>query len=554
MRKCLGELIIVPYVCHMAFLRAEKKKSGTYLRIVASKKQAGKVSQQTLYSLGKVEDYTAAQLEAIAAKLLKHAGKSIDELLANSLKELARYNYGYPLLCRHLWRKFSLDRFFKKKLAGRKIKFDISDTLLLLLCERMSDPVSKLSTYRRQQDYIGIGEVGLQHCYRSLDFLADISVDLQDHLYHQQRDLFNITLDVVFYDVTTLYFDAQYPQGEDTLRQKGYSKDGKAHKLQVVLALLVDKQRNPVGYQLYPGNTYEGDTFKDGIKTLKERYQIDKVVIVADRGMLSEKNIDYILAAGYDYIIGERLKQLPTALQETLIDSSDHIPLAVTDTDEAFTYRTATHKGRKVVCTYSAKRAKKDAYERTKLVEKAQKLIDTPGLITQKQKKGAQKYISSASVQGADSSYQLDEQRIQRDRKYDGFLAISTSDDQLPVDQLLSQYNNLFEVEHAFRTLKSVIEIRPMFHWTDNRIRGHVALCFLAYTFINYLTKGLKISEPELQRILDKMQLSKVCNGEQEPFYLRAAIDQTTADMINKLTLVVPKDTSSQSVVNQMFT
>ena len=537
----------------MAFLRAEKKKSGTYLRIISNTRVNGKVAQKTLYSLGKVEDYSSAQLEAMAAKLLSYAGKSIDDLLTNTLKELARYNYGYPLLTIYLWKKFSLDRFFKKKLMGKKIKFDVVNTLRLLLCDRMSDPISKLSSYQRQEDYIGLSKSSLQHCYRSLDFLADISDDLQIHLYHQQRNLFNVTLDVVFYDVTTLYFDAHYPAEDNTLRQKGYSKDGKSHKLQVVLALLVDKERNPVGYQLYQGNTYEGDTFKDGITRLKKQYQIDKIVVVADRGMLSEKNTNHLLDAGYHYIIGERLKQLPKPLQAELIDATKHKVVSSADTEHIFTYTTATHKGRKIICTYSSKRAKKDAYERGKLIEKAQKLIDTPSLITQKQKKGAQKYIASAGKQ-EDKNYLLDEDKINQDKKYDGFLAISTSDKELPIEQVLSQYNNLFEVEHAFRTLKSVIEIRPMFHWTDQRIKGHVALCFMAYTFINYLTKGLQVTERELQRMLDKMQLSKVCNGEHEPFFLRAAIDQATEDMIAKLALVVPKDTSSKSAVNQLLT
>jgi len=92
-----------------------------------------------------------------------------------------------------------------------------------------------------------------------------------------------------------------------------------------------------------------------------------------------------------------------------------------------------------------------------------------------------------------------------------------------------------------------------MFHWTNKRIKGHIALCFMTYTFINYLTKGLKITEKELQRRLDKMQLSKVCNGDQEPFFLRSTIDQPTAEIIRKLALIVPKDTTSQSAVNQIF-
>lgn len=537
----------------MAFLRAEKKRSGTYLRIVSNKKVAGKVRQQTLHSLGKVEDYSAEQLEALAKKLLEFAGKSFDELLETALQELARYNYGFPLMVSYLWKKFDLGKFFKRERSRKKIKFDVENVLKLLICERMAEPVSKHCSFHRQEDYIGLDTVDLHHCYRSLDFLDDIQEALQKHLFHHQRNLFNTSLDVVFYDVTTLYFDSQHPQNEEGLRQKGYSKDGKVHKLQVVLGLLVDRQRNPLGYQVYQGNKYEGDTFKDGLDRLKTQYGIDKVVVVADRGMLSEKNIGLVLGNGYDYIIGERLKRLPVKVQDELLDSSKHKTFALNDDQKtgAYTYATTTYKDRKVICTYSEKRARKDAHEREKLIEKAKKPIQEPSLIKQKQKSGSQKYIQQQS--GQQEKYLLDEQKINHDSKYDGFLAISTNDKEINVEQLLEQYNNLFQVEHAFRTLKSMVKIRPMFHWTDKRIKGHIALCFITYTFINYLTKGLSLTEKELQRCLDKMQLSKVGNGEQAPFFLRSSIDPTTAEIIRKLALVVPKDTASQKAINQIL-
>lgn len=538
----------------MAFIRAEKKKSGTYLRIVANKKIDGKVRQQTLHSLGKAEDYSAEQLEAMAKKLLQFAGRSFDELLANPLKELARYNYGFPLLVTYLWKKFGLPKFFERQLTGKKLKLDVENVLKFLVCERMSDPVSKHCSYRRQEDYIGLGPIELHHCYRSLDFLHDIDGALQEHLYHHRRHLFNTTLDVVFYDVSTLYFDAHYPQDEQELRQKGYSKDGKAHKLQIVLGLLVDKNRNPLGYQLYQGNQYEGDTFKDGLDRLKQQYNIDKVVMVADRGMLSQKNIDLVLDNRYDYIIGERLKRLPAKVQQELLDTNKHRPFSLRNhaRTDAYTYHTTVYKERKIICTYSGKRARKDAHEREKLIEKAKLLVEKPHLIKQKQRKGAQRYIRE---QGAENgSYLLDEDKIRQDSRYDGFLAIATNAKEIDVEQVLEQYNNLFTVEHAFRTLKSMVNIRPMFHWTDKRIKGHVAVCFLTYTFINYLTKSLGLSEKQLQRCLDKMQVSKVHNGNQEPFYLRSAINGDTAEMIRKLGLVVPKDTASQSAINQLLT
>lgn len=533
----------------MAFLRVEKKKSGTYLRIVQSFKQAGKAKHKTLYSLGKVEDYSADQLEAIGKKLIELAGKSFEDL-TNDLKELGRFNYGFPLIVNWLWGRFAIEPFIKKKLKKRKIAFDFSAVLRLLICERLSDPASKLCSYRRQNNYIGLNHNDLQHFYRTMDVMDDIAEPLQKHLYLQQRDLFNQSLDLVFYDVTTLYFDSE-KQVKDKLRQKGYSKDGKAHKLQVVLGLMVDKMRNPIGYQLYQGNQYEGKTLEDSITKLRKEYQIDKIIVVTDRGMMNKGNLQAIADHHYDFIIGERLKNLPKDIKDKLIDKAQHTSRSDNEKKEKFTYRQINYQDKRIICTWSEKRERKDAFEREKLIEKAKALLANPSKIKQKNKRGAKRYLEFKN----EEQVGLDEKKIMLDEKYDGFLAISTNRKDLSVDQILSQYTNLFEVEHAFRTLKSVLEIRPVYHWNDKRINGHVALCFLSYMFLNFLTKSLKISEWQLCETLEKMQLSKIKQSKNEdPFYLRSSIDEQTQQIIDKLKLLVPKDTTPQTLVNQYFT
>ena len=533
----------------MAFLRVEKKASGTYLRIVKTYKKEGKVKHNTLFSLGKVEDYAVDQLERIGKRFLELAGKSFDEIVTHELEEVARYNYGFPLVMKWLWDRYDLAPFFKKHVGStRKISFDFQNVLKLLLCERLSEPSSKLATYLHQEDYIGLQEASLQHLYRSLDILDDVSELLRKHLYERQRSLFSERLDVVFYDVTTLYFDASRPLSQDDMRKKGYSKDGKAHKLQVVLGLVVDKLRNPVTYQLYEGNQYEGTTLRDGIATLKKSFQIDKVIMVCDRGMMSTKNLEAVKDSGYDYIIGERLKKLSKEVQQELIDSSKHRPLSTGQQDK-YTYHDYRLGDKRIICTYSEKRARKDAHERQVLVEKAIALLDNPGTLKAKNKKGAKRYLSYQE----DDNISLDEARIRQEEAYDGFLAIATNRKDLAVHEVIEQYTNLFQVEHAFRTLKSTVNIRPMYHWNPKRIRGHVAICFLAYLFLNDLEKSLKWTSNELIRTLDKMQVSKIRQNEQEYFYLRSNICENTKHLIEKLRLVVPKDTTPQNLINQYF-
>lgn len=535
----------------MAFLRVEKKKSGTYLRIVESYKTDGKAKHRTLYSLGKQEDYTAPQLQAIASKLLELAGLKLDEVLENHIQELGRYNYGYALVIKGIWKKFNLDKWARRVNIKTKVTFDWQQIFEYLIAERINDPCSKLRSCRQQEEYMGFGTkpIDLHHFYRFLDILDTHKESLKEHLLNQQKNLFSQNLDVVFYDVTTLYFDSQ-KEIPDSLRQKGYSKDGKAHKIQVVLGLLVDKLRNPISYQVYQGNTYEGKTLLDALDDLKKKYNLGKVVVVADSAMIDKTNRDYLIENKLDYIIGDRIKNLPKTISDQLIDVTKHtaIPGAA---KEIASYKELSYQGRRIVCTYSAKRARKDAHAREKLIEKAQNWVSSPSQYKQVTKRGAGKYIDKDKQTQA---LAIDQDRIDQDAKYDGFKAIATSTT-LPIDEILNKYSDLFEVEHAFRALKSQIEIRPMYHWTDKRIQAHICLCFLAYTFLNYLRNTTGLQYHSLTKTIDQMQWSSIKQATKEqPVYMRANICHNQQIIIDKLGLVVPKSITPQSAVNQIFT
>ena len=304
----------------MAFIRTEKKKSGTYLRLVESVRQDGKICQITIASLGRAEDYTPEMLKNIGRKFFELGGGDSPQLADNEIVEIGRFNYGFPQIVRAGLRHFALDRFFARLSAKHKLSFSLGEILTLLLCERLSEPASKLAGFHRQKDYIGLESAELHHIYRSLNYFAKYKEQIQYQVFNTGRDLYNRSLDVVFYDVTTFYFDSEK---EDDLRAPGFGKDGKIGKVQIVLGLLIDKDKNPVAYQVYRGNTAETKTFNDSINTLKKKYLIDKVVVVADRGMLSRANLD-AAAEHYEYVLGERLKSLPEALKTQLTDLKNY--------------------------------------------------------------------------------------------------------------------------------------------------------------------------------------------------------------------------------------
>jgi transposase len=522
----------------MPFLRVEKKSSGTYLRILESYRDSGgKSTHRILYSLGKVEDYTPEQLRRIGIKLYELSGGEIKVLLQGEVEELARYNYGYVQVFGKAMEHYGLVTIINRIQRSSKIQFDLYNTTLLMLLERLHDPCSKRSNWFNQKEYLGIEPTQLHYLYRTLDKLADNNSLIQRQIFQTGRDLFNQQLDVVFYDVTTLYFDSEI-EVEGTLRQKGFSKDGKIGNTQILFCMLIDKNKCPIGYRIFKGDTFEGHTFEKALEDLKQEYQIDKIVIVADRGMLSKNNIQLVHERGFEFIIGERIKSLPKPVQKTLLDKSNYKHEWVyTDNDDdqiVIQYTTLSYDGKTIIATYSHKRAKKDKADREQKLQTARILLKQPSLI---RKKASRYYLTSTG----NETYELNENKAKADEAYDGILAIATNASSLPHTVILEHYKQLYKIEHTFRTFKSHLEMRPMFHWTDKRIEGHICLCYIAYTLLNYVQQKLivannPISEKNLRTILDHMQVSLLQHNK-EHIYLRSKPWDGQAVLQQKLAL-----------------
>lgn len=510
----------------MATLKIDQKGGEKYVRIVESYRDGcGASRMRTLVNLGKLDDKKIGSLRRLGIKLYQAMGGNPDELTGNSIEEQGRYNYGYVLACKHVLSYYKLDKLLERIGRKAKLQFSLVNTALLMLCERLNDPVSKRQSFFNQTEYIGLEQVPLHHLYRSLDKLAVWKEQIQERIYHTGRNLFNQRLDVVFYDVTTFYFESEQ-QTDGCLRQKGFSKDGKIGNTQVLLGLLIDKEKQPVAYQVYKGDTFEGHTFKDALSSLKKRYQLDQIIVVADRGMLSKENIlELTENHGYQYILGEKLKMLPKEIQKPLLDLKSYNKEWIMNEENSLVvkYTIIEHAGRRIIGTWSASRAEKDRKDREERILKAELMQKNPSLL---KKKAAHYFLKNDK----EENYQIDQQKVDRQQKYDGFLAIATNVTEMDTAIILDSYKHLYQIEHAFRTFKSFLETRPMFHWTDQRIEGHICLCYIAYTFQIFLSNELKknntpLSENQIRKALDQMQLSLVEQAGQQ-YYLRSK--QTT--------------------------
>jgi transposase len=538
----------------MAFLRQDKKGEEIYLRICETERFGQKVVQRTLHNLGKKSDYTPESLSRIGAQLYCMNGNTLEDLMQEMCKEQGRYNYGFPLIIKYLLAHYGLNEVFESINKKYKLTFSLTNIVTLLLCNRWNDPLSKLGVYDTQNDFLGLEPIQLHWLYRGLDKLSVSSEQIQKHIYNRNVKMLDYEVDVVFYDVTTFYFDSDYEQ-EGALRQKGFGKDGKIGNTQILLGLLLDRHRNPIGYELYSGDTYEGHTLVDGLKKLKEKYKIGKVVVVADSGMLNKDNLLAINENGYEFIVGERLKNLPKKIQSELLDKQNYKLMTIEkhgkiDEKIVLSYHIVTHNERKILCTYSEKRAKKDRMEREKKIEKAKEMMKKP---TQLGKKAAIYYLKGNQVntdtgEVADPKttktiYELDQSRIDKAALYDGLKAIATSDKTLSNEDILLKYKELYKIEQSFRTFKSFLETRPMFHWTDERIKGHFCMCYMSFALLNYLQQTLKknnldYSENDIRRILDKMQITHLKQFKQN-YYIRSQLDEN-AKMLLKMLEIKP--------------
>lgn len=308
------------------FVRDKKnKKSGkSYLQIVENEWVDGKTKQEVVLSLGCLQTLKeTGQLRRLAKSLIKYCDG--DYVESQNIEEDERVYWGIPKIVDKLWLNFDLDDILQRCITKRSVKFDFCQAVKLMLADRFHCPCSKLKSYEGQDKYAFYQSVDLHHLYRSLDYLGQFKDSIEEMLFEKNIDLFNMKVDVVFYDVTTLYFESQKV---DELRDFGFGKDGKFNEVQVVLGLLVDQETRPIGFDVFPGNMYEGHTLKDAITKLKVRFEIEKLIIVADRGMLSKENIEFIKGSGYEYIISARLRKVSKDLQKQILDldSYDNIP------------------------------------------------------------------------------------------------------------------------------------------------------------------------------------------------------------------------------------
>lgn len=449
------------------FIRRLKVKEGTvYIQVVDKSSRKYRV----LKSFGKARSCSEIKI------LEKQARQWIDNYLGVQEIDFSNTNEMVELFFDSI---SSLKRVGFDCLLGSifdEIGFNkITDTLFReLVIARISYPCSKLKTteYLYRYKHVNWHENQL---YRYLDKLYNTQKELiQQISYEHTLKILSGDISVVFYDVTTLYFEADR---EDDLRKTGFSKEGKHQNPQIVLGLLVSKNGYPLAYEIFEGNKFEGYTMLPVIDKFKQQFHLKNLIIIADAGLMSTDNVKDLQAGNYEFILGARIKNEKQVIKDKIFN------LRLKDGESKI-----INKGNlKLIIHFSEKRAKKDQHNRERGLKKLEKQIKS-GRLTKSSinNRGYNKFLE---MEG-EVTLKINQTKIQDDSKWDGLKGYLTNT-QINNEEVLENYNQLWHIEKAFRIAKTDIKVRPIYHRLSRRIEAHICISFVAYKVYKELERKL---------------------------------------------------------------
>lgn len=487
------------------FVRVKKSGAYQYLQIVHNQRVDGRVRQNVIATLGRLDVLQkTGQLDGLLASAARFAEHSA-VLSAHHQGKVApaqSLRIGPALVFDRLWRELGLPQLFAQLLAGRNFGFDVERAIFLAVLHRLFDPGSDRAAERWRHQYVieGVGTLRLHQLYRAMAWLGQPLPEgqqfgctpfaprcrkdlVEEMLFARRRDLFS-ELDLVFFDTTSIYFEGQ---GGETIGQRGHTKDHRPDLKQMVVGLVIDGEGRPICCELWPGNTSDVTTLIPIVDRLRQRFGIRQICIVADRGMISKTTIEQLQAAARDtrFLLGARLRAVKEVRKQVLgragryqvvrgprQKKKDPAPLQVKEV--------WVGERRYIVC-YNEEQAQQDQEDREAIVASLRDRL-REGPVALVGNKGYRRYLSA----GKGGGLRLDEEKIKADARYDGKWVLQTDTD-LSAAECALKYKELLLVEQLFRSVKSILETRPIYHKRDATIRGHVFCSFLALVLVKEL-------------------------------------------------------------------
>jgi hypothetical protein len=517
------------------FVRVKRADNREYLQLVENRRVEGKVRQSVVANLGRLDRWREdGTLEAVVASLARHSEKLavLSAHESGDLSAVSRECVGPSLLFGRLWERLGLPRILSDLLADRSFGFAVERAVFATVLHRLCDPGSDRASehWMRDRAISGAEDLALHHFYRAMAWLGEPLADseqegatpfaprctkdlVEEELFARRRNLFS-SLSLCFFDTTSIYFEGE---GGDTIGQYGHSKDHRPDLKQMVVGAVLDAEGQPICCELWPGNTTDVTTLVPILDRLIARFGITQVCLVSDRGMISKETVAALESRvpKVSYILGARMRRVKEVGEEVLSragryhivhgereGSKDPSPLKVKEVEVG---------GRRYIVCVNVEQARKDAADREAILASLKDKLKrgSKGLVGNK---GYRKYLASGGARFA-----IDAKKVKEEERYDGTWVLRTNTD-LSAEEVALQYKQLWMVEALFRSVKSVMETRPIYHKRDETIRGHVFCSFLALVLMKTLQDTLEKAglKPEWGRLMDDLDALETITVEQD--------------------------------------
>jgi Transposase DDE domain len=523
------------------YFRRKTSAGRAYLQIVASRRTGEQVRQQVIVTLGRYEDLQASgQLERLLRSGARFAAKAmvLSAAADDAAIKIAVRRIGPALVFERLWEETGCRAVIAELAGKRKHAFALERAVFLTVLHRLFVSGSDRAADRWREDYTiaSVAGLDLHHLYRAMAWLGEeLSEQEQDgrtpfaprclkdmveeRLFAHRRDLLT-RLDLVFMDTTSLYFEGA---GGQTLGRHGYSKDHRADLRQMILAVLIDGDGRPVCSEMWPGNTADVSTFIPVIDRLRRRFDIARVCVVADRGMISAETMAELEARRLLYILGVRERSDKLVRELVLDDPAPFVPFTMSKRGKQadFEAKTVMLARRRYIVCRNHREAEKDAADRASILAALERQL-AKGDKALVGNTGFRRYLKTIS----DEHFAIDPDKVEEEKKFDGIFVLRTNTDLNPLEAMLC-YKQLWTVEQTFRTAKHLLSTRPIFHKLDATIRGHVFCSFLALVLKKALEDRIAAlarsgSWPQIIADLDSLTETEIEHGGKR-FVVRSA-------------------------------
>jgi Transposase DDE domain len=542
------------------FFRIKNSGPRQYLQIVENSRDQGRVRQRVLTTLGRLDELQqTGQLDALLASGARFA-EHILLLTAHRNGQapvITTRRIGPSLIFERLWQETGCQKVIRHLLEGRSFGFPLERAVFLTVLHRLCASGSDRSAQQWKADYRldGADELALHQLYRTMAWLGQQLPEAQqqgytklvprctkdvieEQLFAHRRDLFS-ALDLVFFDTTSIYFEGE---GGETLGEHGYSKDHRPDLHQLVVGAVLDEEGRPICCELWPGNTADVTTLLAVVDRLRRRFRLRKACIVADRGMICREAVEELEGTGRPFILGARMRRHQEVRDEVLADtgrfhtvhgrrrrSTDPAPLKVKEV--------WVGERRYVVCV-NEEQAQEDRRKRAEIVTALREQLRA-GDKSLVGNKGYRRYLKVTGT----SHFAIDEAKLAEEARYDGTWVLRTNTD-LPTAEVALEYKKLWMVEDWFRSCKTLLETRPIYHRCDETIRGHVFCSFLALVLRQELqarlaARGHAFEWADVMRDLERVQYVEVASGGKR-YLLRSELQGTAGHVFQSVGVAVP--------------